>query len=101
MAVSGETDFITDGTRNVTVRGGSVMMPQVTALGCSLTALVGAYVSFAPPLEAAVAAFTHFAEAGERAGAVTEGPGSFAVAFLDQLAVLQPGDLDEKRLSWL
>lgn len=101
VAVSGELDFITDGTRSVIVRGGSDLMPKVTALGCSLTALVGAYAAVATPLDATVAAFTHFAEAGERAGATAAGPGSFSVAFLDQLCALRPGDLDEARLSWL
>jgi hydroxyethylthiazole kinase len=76
------------------------MMPKVTALGCSLTALVGAYAAIAPSLEATVAAFVHFAEAGARAHEDSSGPGSFQVAFLDQLHSLQPGDLDEARVSW-
>jgi hydroxyethylthiazole kinase len=101
VAVSGLTDFITDGTHAVNIRGGSHFMPSVTALGCSLTALVGGYAAVASPLDATVAAFTHFAEAGERAGAGATGPGSFAVHFLDQLATVEPGDLDEARLSWV
>lgn len=101
VAVSGASDFITDGARRVAIRGGADIMPKVTALGCSLTALVGGYAAVAPSFEAAVAAFVHFAEAGERAGAAASGPGSFSVAFLDQLHSLQPGDLDESRLSWL
>ncbi len=100
VAVSGPEDFITDGARAARIRGGSDMMPKVTALGCSLTALVGAYAAFAPNLDATVAAFTHFAEAGEKAGAGATGPGGFSVAFLDQLHILQPGDLDEGRVSW-
>ncbi|MCV2892755.1 hydroxyethylthiazole kinase [Lentibacter sp. XHP0401] len=99
VAVSGVEDFITDGTRSTHIRGGSEFMPLVTALGCSLTALVGAYAAIAPRFDAAVAAFTHFAEAGERAGKNALGPGSFSVAFLDQLRSLQAGDLDEGRLS--
>ncbi len=100
VAVSGETDFITDGTRRALIRGGADIMPKVTALGCSQTALVGAYAAVAPALDATVAAFTHFAEAGESAAATSNGPGSFSVAFLDQLSALQPGDLDEARVSW-
>lgn len=99
-AVSGPVDFVTDGTRSATVTGGSEIMPKVTALGCSLTALVGAYAAVAPSLEATVSAFVHFAEAGERAGAQSAGPGSFSVAFLDLLHSLQPGDLDEGRVKW-
>lgn len=100
VAVSGPVDFITNGSRSVAVRGGSDLMPKVTALGCSLTALVGAYAAVAPAFDASVAAFVHFAEAGERAAATAKGPGSFSVAFLDQLHMLQPGDLDESRLTW-
>lgn len=100
VAVSGPTDFITDGRKSATIRGGSALMPRVTALGCALTALTGGYAAVAPALEATVAAFTHFAEAGERAGRRAEGPGSFSVCFLDALAQLAPGDLDEGRVSW-
>lgn len=100
VAVSGPVDFITDGARSASVTGGSDIMPKVTALGCSLTALVGAYAAVAPSLEATIAAFLHFAEAGERAASKAEGPGSFSVAFLDALHTLQPGDLDEARVTW-
>lgn len=100
IAVSGPEDFITDGMRAASIAGGSELMPLVTALGCSLTAVVGAYAAVAPPLEACVAAFSHFAEAGARAGETASVPGSFSVSFLDQLHNLQPGDLDEGRVSW-
>lgn len=100
VAVSGPQDFITDGARQAHVSGGSDLMPRITALGCSLTALVGAYAAVAPALEGTVAAFTHFAEAGARAERHATGPGSFCVAFLDQLHSLQPGDLDEGRVTW-
>lgn len=101
VAVTGPVDFVTDGSRSVTVRGGSDLMPKVTALGCSLTAVMGGYAAVASPFDAAVAALVHFAEAGERAGATAGGPGSFAVGFLDQLHAIQPGNLDESRLTWL
>lgn len=100
VAVSGPVDFITDGLRSASVTGGSDIMPKVTALGCSLTALVGAYAAVAPRFEATVAAFVHFAEAAERAAATATGPGSFAVAFLDALHRVQPGDLAETRITW-
>ncbi|MEO0498799.1 MAG: hydroxyethylthiazole kinase [Pseudomonadota bacterium] len=100
VAVSGPIDFITDGARSASITGGSEIMPKVTALGCSLTALVGAYAAVSPGMAATIAAFVHFAEAGERAATNSKGPGSFSVAFLDTLHVLQPGDLDETRISW-
>ncbi len=100
VAVTGETDFVTDGNRKADIAGGADIMPKVTALGCSLTALVGAYAAICPPMEATVAALTHFAEAGASAAPTSHGPGSFAVQFLDQLAQLGPGDLEESRVTW-
>ncbi len=39
VAVTGVVDFVTDGAQALRVEGGSPLMPQVTALGCSLTCL--------------------------------------------------------------
>ncbi len=101
VAVTGPADYITDGQRSARVTGGSALMPQVTALGCSLTCLVGAFAAVAPPLDAAAAALCLFAEAGERAGKLADGPGSFGWRFLDALAAVEPNDLDTKgRISW-
>lgn len=100
VAVSGPIDFITDGTRSATITGGCAIMPKITALGCALTALTGGYAAITAPLEATVAAFAHFAEAGERAGQGAKGPGSFWISFLDTLAALEPGDIEEARITW-
>jgi len=96
VAVTGATDFVTDGTRAVRIDGGSPLMPQVTALGCSLTCVVGAFAAAFPraPFEAAVAALTLFAVAGERAAAGAHGPGSFGWRFLDALAAVDGAALD-------
>lgn len=97
VAVTGETDFVTDGVRAVRIHGGSALMPQVTALGCSLTALVGSYAAIAPDtFEATVAALAHYAVAGENAAAEAQGPGSFGWRFLDALAALSPEELDAR-----
>lgn len=85
VAVSGETDYISDGTRTVAIPGGSPLMPLVTGTGCSLGAACAAFLAVTDPFSAAVAAHAAYAEAGARAGARTSGPGSFAVAFLDEL----------------
>ena len=102
VAVTGEVDFVTDGIRAARISGGSDFMPMITAMGCSLTALVGAFVSVAPPLEATVAALAMFSEAGTRAGLTATGPGSFQVAFLDALSQIKPVDLaDDAGVQWL
>lgn len=96
IAVTGERDFVTDGDRAVHVLGGSELMPQVTALGCSLTCIIGAYVATVPdkPFEATVAALALFAAAGDLAGRESRAPGSFAVRFLDLLAEVTPDGVD-------
>lgn len=96
VAVTGEVDFVTDGARAARVHGGSALMPRVTALGCALTCLVGAFAAARPaaPFEATLAALATFAAAGEAAGRRAEGPGSFGWRFLDALAAVTPGELD-------
>ncbi|MEW9805552.1 hydroxyethylthiazole kinase [Mesorhizobium sp. ZMM04-5] len=96
VAVTGAVDFVTDGARAVRIPGGSPLMPKITAMGCSLTALVGAYAAIAPdqPFEAATAALVTFAVAGESAARDASGPGSLAVRFLDALHGLTAADLE-------
>ncbi len=96
VAVTGEIDFVTDGLQSTHIHGGSALMPRVTALGCSLTCLVGAFAAIRPaaPFDATVAALAAFAVAGSEAAKRAEGPGSFQWRFLDALAALQPAALD-------
>ncbi|SEJ66098.1 hydroxyethylthiazole kinase [Achromobacter sp. NFACC18-2] len=91
VAVTGEVDYVTDGARAVRIAGGSPLMPRVTATGCALSAVVGAFaaVSRDDPYVAALAALSCFAIAGQRAAVQAEGPGSFAWRFLDALAALE------------
>lgn len=98
VAVTGAVDFVTDGERAVRIEGGSALMPQVTALGCSLTCLVGAFLAVRPdaPFEATVAALATFAVAGETAASKAHGPGSFSWRFLDALAALDASLLDRQ-----
>ncbi|MFT7494379.1 MAG: hydroxyethylthiazole kinase [Alteromonas macleodii] len=102
VAITGQVDFVTDGTRAARISGGSDIMPMITAMGCSLTALMGAFVAVAPPLEATVTALAMFAEAGTRAAQTANGPGSFQVAFLDALSQIKPVDLaSDANVQWL
>ncbi|TCP63050.1 hydroxyethylthiazole kinase [Rhodovulum bhavnagarense] len=95
VAVTGAVDYVTDGCRAFSVANGHPLMPRVTALGCSLTGVVGAFLVGQPTLEAATAALACYGVAGERAGKCASGPGSFAVDFLDALAALTPDELSQ------
>lgn len=96
VAVTGPIDFVTDGERSVRISGGSPLMPKVTALGCSLTGLVGPFAAVAPgePFDATIAALAVFATAGVAAERGSDGPGSFAVRFLDALHHLDADALE-------
>ena len=96
VAVTGEIDFVTDGKRSVRIAGGSPLMPRVTALGCALTCLVGAFAGANSdnPFEASVAALAMFAVAGEQASLGAHGPGSFQPLFLDALSQIDGASLD-------
>lgn len=93
VAITGPVDYVTDGTQEARVTGGSSLMPQVTALGCAQTALMGAYAATGPAFDAALACLAHFKVAGGAADGLAKGPGSFQMHFLDALAATQPADL--------
>jgi hydroxyethylthiazole kinase len=87
VAVTGARDFVTDGERGLRITGGHAFMPRVTAMGCALSAVTGAFLAGAGDRLAAVAgALALFAAAGAVAGRSAAGPGSFQPAFLDALA---------------
>jgi hydroxyethylthiazole kinase len=93
VAVSGEIDYVTDGAEVVAVPGGDVRLTQVTGAGCSLGALIAAMLAGSEArLSATCAAHAIYAVAAERAGAHARGTGSFGVALVDQLSLLDPAE---------
>ena len=96
VAVTGAVDFVTDGARSAQIGGGCELMPLVTALGCALTCLTGAFAAVSPDnaFDATVAALACFSVAGERAGAEAKGPGSFSMLFIDALHALDGTTVD-------
>lgn len=93
VAVSGPVDYVTDGSQAYRVANGHLLMPRVTALGCSLNGVIAAFVVNQPPLPATVAALAFYGLAGERAAQGAAGPGGFQSAFLDALYALSPDEL--------
>ncbi|MBI1290927.1 hydroxyethylthiazole kinase [bacterium] len=96
VAVStGEVDFVGDGERTVSVRGGSAILPRVTGSGCWLGSVISACAVVAEsPFEGAVAALVGYGIAAEKAAARAEvlGVGSFRAAFFDELGNLAAMD---------
>jgi len=86
VSVSGSTDFITDGMRYVEVHNGSVMMTRVSGMGCTASALSGAFAAVCDDrFRAAVSAMAVNGMAGEAAALRSRGNGSLQVNFLDEL----------------
>ena len=93
VAVSGPIDLVTDGSRTARIDNGSALLTRVTGGGCALGAVMAAFAAVADPFEAAVAATAAYCIASEDAAARAEGPGTFAVHFLDELSRIQPADV--------
>ncbi|QKJ67786.1 hydroxyethylthiazole kinase [Deefgea piscis] len=94
VAVTGATDYITDGEQTWAVPWGHPMMTRVVGTGCALSAVVAAFLADAPNrLNAVAAACAVMAIAGERAVECSDGPGTFVAPFLDALHVIHPVQL--------
>lgn len=85
VAVTGETDYVTDGAIVVAITGGHALMPLSTALGCALSATVAAFAAIRPPMEAAVAALAVYGAAGALGAENLAGPGLLPAALCDML----------------
>jgi hydroxyethylthiazole kinase len=94
VAVSGETDLITDGQRMASIANGHPLMSKVTAMGCAGSAVLAACLAVeADALRAATAGLAIIGVAGELAAERSSGPGSFAVAIIDALHGLDAATL--------
>ena len=86
VAVTGAVDRVTDGERVLEVGNGHPLMTRVTALGCALSALVGAFLAVErDSLVAAAGALAVFGLAGERAADGAPGPGTLRWRIMDEL----------------
>lgn len=94
VVISGATDYITDGVEVNTVEGGDAIMTSVTGMGCTSTALVGAFIAVeADAMVAATSAMAVMSFAGERAAIMSRGSGSMQVNFIDELYNLKAEDV--------
>ena len=93
VVISGAIDYITNGVDVYTVEGGNPIMTSVTGMGCTSTAIVGAFAAVVEdPMVAATAAMAVMSLAGERAAEYSRGNGSMQVNFLDELYNLRSLD---------
>ncbi len=95
VAISGEVDIIVglDGGA-ATVHNGDPLLTRITGGGCALGAVMAAFASLTDDGQlAATAATGVYTVAAERAAQRAQGPGSFAVQFLDELTAVTVDDV--------
>lgn len=94
VALTGPSDWVSDGERFLSVDNGHLLMTRVTAMGCAATALVAAFAALTEDgFEAAGAALLVVGVAAELAAEAAAGPGTFQPAFLDALHGLDAAQL--------
>lgn len=92
VAITGETDYVSDGVRLFGIRNGHKYLTQLTGTGCSATTAISCFVGANrdDPCLASVAALAFFGAAAEKAAcdSSTKGPASFKMNFHDTLATM-------------
>ncbi|GLB53252.1 hydroxyethylthiazole kinase [Neptunitalea chrysea] len=96
VVISGETDYITDGVNTHSIKNGHPLMPKVTGLGCTASALCGAFCATNQnTIEACTSAMAIMGIAGEIAARSSNGPGTLQLHFLDILYNLSTTHIEE------
>lgn len=94
VCVSGEVDHITDGHTTYRIFNGDSMMSRVTGMGCTASALIGAFIAIDEDLlRACTYAMGVMGICGELAAKKSFGSGSFQMTFIDHLFRLTAEDL--------
>ncbi|WP_157360286.1 hydroxyethylthiazole kinase [Aliagarivorans marinus] len=94
VVISGEQDYVLTSDAEYQLANGDKMMPFVTGMGCSHTALTGAFAA-AGDLTG-LAATAVLGVAGEIAAEQSKGPGSLQVNLLDALYLLDEQLLEQR-----
>lgn len=94
VCVSGQTDYVIGGDKVIKIHNGHPLMTRVTGLGCTASALCGAFAAVEKDLQNAVAqAMAVMGITGEMAAQRSDGPGSLQMHFLDILYSLKQEDI--------
>lgn len=98
VCISGATDVISFNNESVSLSNGSPLMARVTGMGCTATALIGAFCAAAPQslFLATVSAMALMGVAGEIAAEQSKGPGTMQMNFLDVLSTLSEDEFSRR-----
>lgn len=86
ISISGEIDYIISPTHIASVANGHPLMTKVTGLGCTSTAIIGAFISNSSNIfESTISAVALLSVVGELAEKQSKGPGTLQLNILDFL----------------
>jgi hydroxyethylthiazole kinase len=97
VAMSGETDIVSDGTRVLLVENGHPLMGSISGSGCMAAAVTGACAAVCrDSVIAAASALALLGIAGEKAALSSSGPGSFKPLLFDNLKSLTTEEFSKR-----
>jgi len=97
VSISGPTDVVVRNDQTIRIANGHPLMPRVTGLGCTASALTGAFAAVNPDaLEAAAGAMAVMGICGELAAGQARGPASFELHFLDWLHLIGAREINDR-----
>lgn len=97
VCISGEIDYVISSTHVVAIKNGHSLMTKVTGLGCTSTALIGAFIAINPNIfEATISAVSLLSVVGELAENYSKGPGSLQINILDLLYSISEQEFSSK-----
>ncbi|MBS9523355.1 hydroxyethylthiazole kinase [Litoribacter ruber] len=98
VCISGEKDYVIQGDRVSMIENGHELMGQITGMGCTASALIGAFAAVIDdPFDATVSAMAVLGMAGQMASEMASGPGTMQLYIYDCLH--QMGDTDITNLA--
>ncbi|SFL95529.1 hydroxyethylthiazole kinase [Gracilibacillus orientalis] len=98
LAITGEKDVVVDQGAQVSISNGHPLLTKVTGAGCLLSAVIAAFISVSDHVTEAMSdAISYYNVAAEKAAEKHAYPGSFQVAFLDQLFEVDGAAISKKK----
>jgi len=95
VCITGKTDYIVS-QEQTRVKNGDAMMPSITGLGCTASALCGAFAAVNPDYHLAAAhAMAVMGISGQIAAETAHGPASLQVNFIDTLYQLSETQIQD------
>ncbi|AFL85674.1 hydroxyethylthiazole kinase [Belliella baltica DSM 15883] len=97
VCISGAKDYIIHNDKIATITNGSPLMAKVTGMGCTASAIVGAFVGLGKdPFLETLTAMAVMGVAGDLAADMAIGPGTLQLYFYDALYNLTEEELEKR-----